>query len=208
MPLPAPNAPWVTASRAFSRIWQKPWKAITNFTSISEVERWTTTLRASPTRLGLPKRFQPLGNVREVAQPSGPCLAFFDAAQGRNSRDTGPRFAIVLGLRSKRVYFALPRARTRSKSTSLLVIFFCSGLALALSFFFRGGSLKPAAPAIFLLVIISVAHFCGRLASLLVAVVGGLIFAAFLFEPYASFAVSDTADRIVLLSFALSAIAV
>ena len=115
--------------------------------------------------------------------------------------------ATVLGLASKRVYFALPRAQKRSKSESLLVILLCSGLALALSFFFRGGSVKPAAPAIFLLIIISVAHFWGRLAGLFVAVLGGLVFAAFLFEPYGSLAVGDAADRIVLLAFVLSAIA-
>jgi K+-sensing histidine kinase KdpD len=90
----------------------------------------------------------------------------------------------------------------------VLVIFLCGGLAFALSFFFRGGPLKPAAPAIFLLMIISVAHFWGRLASLFAAVVGGLVFAAFLFEPYGSLAVCNAADRIVLLLFALSAIAV
>ena len=113
----------------------------------------------------------------------------------------------MLGRVTKRVYFALPRARTRSKSESLLVILVCSGLALALSFYFRESSVKPAAPAVFLLLIISVAHVWGRLAGLLVALVGGLVFAAFLFEPYGSFAVRNAADRIVLLLFALSAIA-
>ena len=113
----------------------------------------------------------------------------------------------MLGLASKRVYFALPRARTRPKSESLLVILLCGGLALALSFFFRGGSVKPVAPAIFLLIVISVAHFWGRLAGLFVAVLGGVVFAAFLFEPYESLAVGDAADRIVLLAFVLSAIA-
>jgi K+-sensing histidine kinase KdpD len=107
----------------------------------------------------------------------------------------------VLGLGSKRVNFAPTRARTRPKSELPLVILLCGGLALALSLFFRGGSAKPAGPAIFLLLIISVGHFWGRLASLLVAVVGSLVFAAFLFEPYG-------ADRIVLLLFALSAVGV
>jgi K+-sensing histidine kinase KdpD len=113
----------------------------------------------------------------------------------------------VPGLASKQVYFALPRARTRSRSELLLVILLCGGLALGLSFFFRGGSLKPATPAIFLLVVISVAHFWGRLASLFVAAVGGMMFATFLFEPYGSLAVCNAADRIVLLLFVLSAIA-
>ena len=112
-----------------------------------------------------------------------------DAAQGRKARDIGAWLAIVLGRGSKPVYFALPRARTHSRSESVLVVLLCGGLALALSFLFRGGSVKPAAPAIFLLIIISVAHFWDRLAGLFVAVVGGLVFAAFLFEPYGSLAV-------------------
>src|SRR5262249_3457777 len=71
---------------------------------------------------------------------------------------------------------------------SLLLCRFCS-VAFALSLLFREGALKPAAPAIFLLVIILVAHFSGRLASLLVAILGGLVFASFLFRPYGRFAV-------------------
>jgi K+-sensing histidine kinase KdpD len=98
-------------------------------------------------------------------------------------------------------------ARARSKSRSLLVILPCSALAFALSLFFRDGTLKPAAPALFLLVIILVAHFFGRVASLLVAIAGGLVFAGFLFAPYGSFAVYDAADRVVLLLFAVCALA-
>ena len=98
-------------------------------------------------------------------------------------------------------------ARARSKSRSLLVILPCSALAFALSLFFRDGTLKPAAPSLFLLVIILVAHFFGRVASLLVAIAGGLVFAGFLFAPYGSFAVYDAADRVVLLLFAVCALA-
>jgi len=91
---------------------------------------------------------------------------------------------IVLGLGSKKAYFSPTRARTLSKAELALLILLCGGMALALSFFLQGGCLKPAAPAIFLLLIISVGHFWGRLASLLVATAGGLVFAEFLFEPY------------------------
>ena len=63
----------------------------------------------------------------------------------------------------------------------------------------REGVLKPAAPAIFLLVIILVAHFSGRLASRLAGILGGLVFAGFLFRPYGRFAVYNAADRVVLL---------
>jgi len=114
----------------------------------------------------------------------------------------------VLGLGSNRVDFTPTRARTRPKSELPVVILLCGGLALALSFFFRGGSAKPAAPAIFLLLIISVGHLWGRLTSLLVAMLGALFFATFLFEPYGSLAVGDAADRIVLFLFALSAVGV
>jgi len=114
----------------------------------------------------------------------------------------------VLGLGSKKAYFTPTRPRTRSKAELPLLILLCGGMALALSFFFRGGSLKPAVPAMFLLMIISVSHFWGRLASLLVAMVGGLVLAAFLFEPYGSLAAGNAADRLVLMLFVLSAVAV
>jgi K+-sensing histidine kinase KdpD len=97
--------------------------------------------------------------------------------------------------------------RARSKSRSLLVILPCGALAFVLSLLFRDGALKPAAPAIFLLVIILVAHFFGRLASLLVAILSGLVFAGFLFGPYGRFAVYNAADRVVLLLFAVCALA-
>jgi K+-sensing histidine kinase KdpD len=97
--------------------------------------------------------------------------------------------------------------RARSKSRSLLVILPCGALALALSLLFREGELKPAAPAIFVLVVILVAHFSGRLASLLVAILGGLVFAGFLFRPYGRFALYNAADRVVLLLFAVCALA-
>lgn len=158
-----------------------------------------------------------LANINDAACNAEPTnLLRFDnwttrllaVAQRRNSQLTALYSPIVFGLRPKRVYFALPRARTLSTSKSALLILLSIGLALVLSFAFREGSVRPAAPAIFLLVIISVAHFSGRLASLLVAAVGGLIFAAFLFEPFGSFAVYSAADRIALLSFALASIAV
>ena len=114
----------------------------------------------------------------------------------------------MLGLGSKKVYFTPTRVRARSRAELPLLILLSGGMALALSFFLRGGSLKPAAPAIFLLLIISVGHFWGRLVSLLVAMVGGLVFAAFLFEPYGSLTAGNAADRIVMMLFAVSAVAV
>jgi hypothetical protein len=89
----------------------------------------------------------------------------------------------------------------------LLVVVLCGGLALVLSLFFRDGPVKPAVPATFFLLIISLAHFCGRLASLLVAIADGLVFAPFLFEPSGSLAVCNAAGRLVLFWFALCGIA-
>jgi K+-sensing histidine kinase KdpD len=50
-----------------------------------------------------------------------------------------------------------------------------------------------------------VAHFCGRLASLLVKIAGGLVSAEFLFEPYGSLTVYNAADRLVLFWLTLCA---
>ena len=88
--------------------------------------------------------------------------------------------------------------RARSKSRSLLVILPCGALAFALSLSVKVCS-NQLHPRSFLLVIIPVAHFSGRLASLLAAILGGLVFAGFLFRPYGRFAVCNAADRVVLL---------
>lgn len=79
-------------------------------------------------------------------------------------------------------------------------------LAFALAIVLRDYPLKRAVPAIFVLVLILIAYFAGRLASLLAAFVGGVIFAVYLFEPYGSIAVASAADRIVLCSFAVLAL--
>jgi len=89
----------------------------------------------------------------------------------------------------------------------LLVVVLCGGLALVLALFFRDGPVKPAVPATFFLLIISLAHFCGRLASLLVAIADGLVFTRFLFEPSGGLAAQNAADRLVLFWFALCGIA-
>ena len=88
--------------------------------------------------------------------------------------------------------------RARSKSRSLLVILPCGALAFALSLSVKVCS-NQLHPRSFLLVIIPVAHFSGRLASLLAAILRGLVFAGFLFRPYGRFAVCNAADRVVLL---------
>ena len=95
--------------------------------------------------------------------------------------------------------------RKRSSLEWVSIIIPCSAFALALSLFFRDEAAKRAVPAIFLLALIAVAYFFGRLPSLLAAIGAVLIFAVFLFEPYGSFAVDKAADRIELLCFAVFA---
>ena len=61
-------------------------------------------------------------------------------------------------------------------------------------------------PAIFVVVLVLIAQLAGRMASLLTALVGGLIFAVHLFEPYGNLAVRSAADRMILYCFALVAL--
>ena len=66
--------------------------------------------------------------------------------------------------------------------------------------------MKRAVPAIFVLFLVLIAQLVGRLASLLVACLAGLIFAVYLFEPYGDLRVASATDRIVLSCFALVAV--
>lgn len=80
-------------------------------------------------------------------------------------------------------------------------------LAFALTIFLRDYPVKRAVPAIFVLALVLIAHLGGRLASLLAALVGALVFAAYLFEPYGHLAVASATDRIILSGFVLVAFA-
>jgi len=77
------------------------------------------------------------------------------------------------------------------------------GLAFVLAILCRDYQVKRAVPAIFVVVLVLIAQLAGRMASLLTALVGGLIFAVHLFEPYGNLAVGSAADSndIVLLRF-------
>lgn len=86
---------------------------------------------------------------------------------------------------------------------SFVSIVLGGALAFALAIVLRDYPVKRAVPAIFVLVLILIAYFAGRLASLLAAFIGGVIFAVYLFEPYGSISVASAADRIVLCSFAV-----
>jgi K+-sensing histidine kinase KdpD len=89
---------------------------------------------------------------------------------------------------------------------SVLSIVLGDGLAFALAILGRDYEVKRAVPAIFVFVLVSIAQLAGRMASLLTALVGGLIFAVHLFEPYGNLAVGSAADRMILYCFALVAL--
>jgi K+-sensing histidine kinase KdpD len=73
--------------------------------------------------------------------------------------------------------------RKRSNLEWVSISIPCSAFALALSLFSRDAAAKQAVLAIFLLALVAVAYFFGRLASLLAAIAAVLIFWVFLFEP-------------------------
>ena len=96
--------------------------------------------------------------------------------------------------------------RKRSNLEWVSISIPCSAFALALSLFFREAAAKQAVLAIFLLALVAVAYFFGRLASLLAAIAAVLIFWVFLFEPYGSLTVDKPTDRVELLCFAAFAL--
>jgi|SRR6516162_9538819 K+-sensing histidine kinase KdpD len=81
---------------------------------------------------------------------------------------------------------------------SVLSILLGGGLAFVLAILCRDYQVKRAVPAIFVVVLVLIAQLAGRMASLLTALVGGLIFAVHLFEPYGNLAVGSAADRMIL----------
>ena len=89
---------------------------------------------------------------------------------------------------------------------SVLSILLGGALAFALAILCRDYQVKRAVPAIFVVVLVLIAQLAGRMASLLTALVGGLIFAVHLFEPYGNLVVGSAADRMILYCFALVAL--
>ena len=90
----------------------------------------------------------------------------------------------------------------------LLVTLLCAGVAFVLSIVCRGHALKAAVPVVFLLVLIPATQLSGRMASLVVAIVAGFIFATYLFEPYGSLVIRSAVDQIELLCFGFAAMGV
>ncbi len=102
----------------------------------------------------------------------------------------------------------LSRKRRLISPTSLLVTMLCAVVAFGMSVLYRDYAVKAAVPLIFLIGLIPVVHLSGRMASLVVAIIAGFIFAACLFEPYGSLAIRGAADRIEMLVFAVAALGV
>ncbi len=102
----------------------------------------------------------------------------------------------------------LSRMRRLISPISLLVTVLCAVVAFGMSVLYRDYAVKAAVPLIFLIALIPVAHLSGRLASLVVAINAGFIFAACLFEPYGSLAIRSAADRVEMLVFGVAALGV
>jgi K+-sensing histidine kinase KdpD len=100
----------------------------------------------------------------------------------------------------------LSRMRALLGPTSLLTIVLCAGVALVMSALYRDHAVKAAVPVIFLLALVPAAHIAGRMASLVVTIVAGFIFAACLFEPYGSLAIRSAVDQLELLCVGFAAI--
>lgn len=85
----------------------------------------------------------------------------------------------------------------------------CAVTAVVLTFFLRdGGSIRLAAPALSLQVVIVTALCWGRLPALIGAVIAGMAFALWLYPPYGSIWVHDPFERVVLTVFQLAALCV
>lgn len=102
----------------------------------------------------------------------------------------------------------LSRMRRLVSPASLLVTVLCAAVAFGMSVLYRDYAVKAAVPLIFLIALVPVVHLCGRMASLVVAIIAGFIFAACLFEPYGSLAIRGAADRIEMLVFGVAALGV
>lgn len=96
--------------------------------------------------------------------------------------------------------------QTRTFLRSCLGIVLCTSTAGLLSvLLIDGPETRLAAPAICLQGVIVTSLFCGRLAGFIGSAAAGLTFALWLFPPIGSIAIGNSADRITLLLFELTA---
>ena len=85
----------------------------------------------------------------------------------------------------------------------------CAVTAVALTFLLRdGGTIRLAAPALSLQVVIVTALCWGRMPALIGAIIAGIAFALWLYPPYGSIWVHDPFERVVLTVFQLAALCV
>jgi K+-sensing histidine kinase KdpD len=85
----------------------------------------------------------------------------------------------------------------------------CPAVAVFLTFFLRGGdTIRLAAPAICLQLVIVTALFLGRVPAMIGAVLAGFTFALLLYPPYGSLWIHDPTERIVITLFQLAALVV
>ena len=85
----------------------------------------------------------------------------------------------------------------------------CAATALSLTLFLRdGATIRLAAPAICIQVVIITALFWGRMSALIGAVIAGMTFALFLYPPYGHLWVHDPAERVMLTVFEIAALCV
>lgn len=85
----------------------------------------------------------------------------------------------------------------------------CAGTALSLTLFLRdGATIRLAAPAICIQVVIITALFWGRTSAFIGAIIAGFTFALGLYPPYGHLWIHDPAERITLTVFEIAALCV
>lgn len=85
----------------------------------------------------------------------------------------------------------------------------CAATALSLTLFLRdGATIRLAAPAICIQVVIITALFWGRTSAFIGAIIAGFTFALWLYPPYGHLWVHDPGERIMLTVFEVAALCV
>lgn len=85
----------------------------------------------------------------------------------------------------------------------------CAATAFSLTLFLRdGATIRLAAPAICIQVVIITALFWGRMSALIGAIIAGMTFALFLYPPYGHLWIHDPAERVMLTVFEIAALCV
>ncbi|KAA6465170.1 DUF4118 domain-containing protein [Acidobacteria bacterium AB60] len=97
----------------------------------------------------------------------------------------------------------------RTMLKTLAGIAVCAATAFSLTVFLRdGATIRLAAPAICIQVVIIIALFWGRTSAFIGAIIAGMTFALFLYPPYGHLWIRDPAERVSLTLFELAALCV